>query len=196
MGGTPVIEWEPGSNVVGDFTWMLLWDPIVTSSTRRAIETHHLSGFQFGSVEMVQHPRVKKPTRMTRRTRRRIYLPYEGPELFSTVISHSVPIEETLSTVIRHVTCVRCGRFGYDFIGIEHIEYGKWTPGKEIERIRVPRVPGQGLYVLQKRVAGFDFFRLGGPGFGVACTERARLAVLEAGLSNIDFFEVGDVVEG
>lgn len=194
IGPKPVIEWEPGSDVIGDFTWTILWDPIVTGQVRRFFEESRLTGVRFGEVDMVQSPRIKKPGKTTRRSQPRVYLPYEGPALFSTNIEHSAPIEEHSSTVVRTAHCSQCGLWGYDFIGVEHIEYGEWVPGTPIERKRVSRKPHHGVIVSQVHTGGLDFFRLGGPHCGVVCTERARLSILESCLTNIDLFEMGDVV--
>src|SRR4051794_24404018 len=80
-----VIEWDRGSNVIGDFTWPAgLGELVVTDRVRTCIESNRFSGVRFEGVEMVQRRGLKKP-RTESRARSRVWLPYEGPPLWNLV---------------------------------------------------------------------------------------------------------------
>ena len=50
-----IVEWEPGSDLIADFTWPgLLDDLMVTERVRQCFEKCRFKGFEFGPVEMVQ----------------------------------------------------------------------------------------------------------------------------------------------
>lgn len=191
----PMIEWEPGSALVGDFTWTGLWDPIVTARVKSVFEQEGVTGISYGAVQMIQRPSAKRPARTNNRSKAQVWLPYEGPGLFSTAITTAVPIDESQSTAKKRSACDRCGLFGYTWSGVELIEHEKWVPGQAMARKRTARVPGQGAYVLHSKLGDAGCFRLGGPRLGIACTERVRDVILRAGLTNIDCFEMGEVIE-
>lgn len=68
-----VIEWEPGSDVIGDFTWLQFSPEIVVATQRvgRAL-LQRFRGFELGPVEMIQNPKLRRPQRITRRTKPRV----------------------------------------------------------------------------------------------------------------------------
>lgn len=78
-----IIEWNPGSERFGDFIWPGFNDEIVvTQRVREALEENRFRGIEFHPVEMIQQPKLKRPQKATKRTKPRVWLPYEGPPLW------------------------------------------------------------------------------------------------------------------
>ncbi|UCH34929.1 MAG: hypothetical protein JSV65_00805, partial [Armatimonadota bacterium] len=115
-----VIEWEPGSDVIGDFTWAEI-GIMVTERVGKAL-LEHFRGFELGPVEMIQNPRLKRPTRITRRTKPRVWLPYEGPPLYELCVTARVSADLDRSTLEIRGTDPDTGGALYRVIGDEHIE--------------------------------------------------------------------------
>jgi hypothetical protein len=76
------IEWLPGATEIADFTWNQsgMGSYVVKSEVGEALAAR-FRGFDLADVEMIQDPKIRRPKRITKRTKPRIWLPYEGPEL-------------------------------------------------------------------------------------------------------------------
>jgi hypothetical protein len=143
----------------------------------------HFSGFKRGPVEMYDHPNLRVPKRVTRRTAKRVWLPYEGPKLCELVITREVPLHPR-STVEIEFVCEACGRIQYkSFIGVGQKSFGR----------TIRRKPGKGLFFKKKDLKGADFFKPKYTGWNL-CTDRANEFIKEAGYTNIEFLEVGDIL--
>ena len=183
-----VIEWERGSDEIGDVTWLGSGDAAVTE---RALEIlMELGGLEPGPVEMYQDPKLQRP-RSPRRAIPRIWLPYEGTPLFDFRITHCLlaDLEKSSVTLVR--TCGTCDRRRY----VAGIECRKRTWDKErlsSEQIQIPREPGRGIYVGKSRLAGAGVFRVQEFPAWMLCTDSARRRIECASLSNISFSEVGE----
>jgi rubredoxin len=86
-----VIEWDVpeygvGSDEIADFSWVGTWSEIMVSDRVRQHLSERTSEIVFGPVEMRQDPKLKRPKRITSRTKRRIWLPYEGPPLWDFIV--------------------------------------------------------------------------------------------------------------
>jgi hypothetical protein len=169
-GGT---RWEPASDVIADFT-------DVISSTRRMIarrEVFDELAARFGvitpgPIEMVQNPKLKRPTRITKRTRKRVWLPYEGPPLVEIWTEQWAHCDLARSSLERGLRCELC-----PWSGVWGIRPG-----------------GVGLVVSRAELQGADIFRTWEiPSLLV--TERVKGFILERGYTNIDFIERGQVVD-
>jgi hypothetical protein len=186
------VEWMPGSSQVADFTWDYTgcW-PVVTQPVLKALSSQ-FDGILAGPIEMVQ--KKKKPKRMTKRTKPRVWLPYEGEPLFELRAKRYVAIDYDRSTV-KVKECEGCSRIEYDVRGIEisktKFDKETWTLVPDHR----PRVPGEGIFVRNSHMAGEDIFYVAALRGDVICTDRVRDFVLEQSYTNVTFLEVGDVVE-
>ena len=99
------IEWEPGTENIGDFAWCYSTCCVVSDAAR-----HFLEQSQFEcSFEPVE---VLKPTEKTRV--KRVPYPYTGPKLHWLRPKIQVPLIENLSGVSVKRKCPKCGITRYD----------------------------------------------------------------------------------
>lgn len=184
-----VIEWEPGSTVVGDFTWVGTYSYMTKRTIAEQLLAAGFKGFEVGPVEMVPNPEYK------RYRHNMIQLPYDGAELVDLFVARKdVPFNRERSTV--RIVSEEHGKPVYELEGDERIEHGDWHPetGK-LDRIHVPRTPGMGVYIDARELGDIDVFVVGELRMGPFCTDRFRDFVLEKGYTNITFFEVGETIE-
>lgn len=158
-----VIEWEPGSSLIGDFTWPGIGNDeiVVTDRVRHAVE-EHCNGASFLPIEMSGR---KKPKRSGHGPPR-VWLPYLGPPLWELRPERDckLDIQRTGVTVIH---CKRCGAERYKFSG------------------RSKRV-----VVARDSWDGEDVFRLLDLTY---CTERFRDLCRSKRLSNVAFRLDGEI---
>jgi hypothetical protein len=188
------LSWDEGSECVADFTWGPGSGAIlVTKHVLKALLTH-FSGFEGASVEMIQDPKLKRPSRPNRRSKRRVWLPYEGPPVQELWITTRVPSDLQRSSLQLTIHCPACGFRFYQILGGERAET-KWDRTiMRSEYTRVPRVPGQGLFVREKDLAGADLFKAIERDDHTLCTDRAKDFITEQGFTNVEFFEIGELV--
>jgi len=186
-----VFEWEPGSDIIGDFTWpfssrVAVRRPVFDSLARE------FSGIHVEAVEMIQDPKLKPPKRRTSRSKPRVWLPYTGPELVELWPDREVPfLPET--TIIVPLRCKNCGRELREISGFE-VKAHRYDPRKgELVPDLQPRVPGQGVFVASSEVAD-PIFRLQEFTEAIFCTDEVKSFIEREGFTNIDFLECGDVV--
>jgi hypothetical protein len=144
---------------------------------------------------MVQDPKLKRPTRITKRTKPRVWLPYEGPPLFDFWVTAWAHVDMGLSTVRLVKECTVCGRKVHEVSGIEG-RRSTWDPElKALVETHYSRVPGQGVFVRRNELRGADIFHIYElPGF-IMCTEPVKEFIQKEGFTNVRFDEMGDVVE-
>jgi hypothetical protein len=151
-------------------------------------------GFELGPVEMIQNPRLKKPSRPNRRTKPRVWLPYTGPKLFELWVTACVPMDKRHTTAKLVRDCKTCGSKRYELIGYEDREV-LWDPRRMRGiLVRKGRTPGQGLYVQKSALGEADIFRVREFDGWVLCTDRVVDFVQERGYSNVTFMEIGEVI--
>ena len=103
------VEWDDGSDLLGDFVHA--GAKIVTRRTIGETLQTRFGGITLGEVAMPDHPNLRRPKRVTKRTPRRIWLPYEGPEL-----CYLDPVDVDLdpsSTIEIDKHCQECGTIRY-----------------------------------------------------------------------------------
>jgi len=193
-----IIEWEPGSEFVGDFSFLGGDSIAVTERVVHALQGK-FKGFELGPVQMVQDPKLKRPTRITKRTKPRVWLPYEGPLLFDLWITSWVQMDEDRSTARIIRNCSTCGLKTYEVSGVEHVEYNKveWKaePSEfELLKWRIGRVSGQGIYVRRSDLKGADIFRVHEFPAWIFCTNDVKEFIEIEGYTNVTFFEMGELV--
>lgn len=179
-----VIEWEAGSDVVGDFVWPGFDSDIAVSERAgNALVEAGVSGFQLGEVVMTGAG--------TRRWRdKRVLLPYEGPRLFDLWVTASVIADAERSSFR---AARQAGSPGIE--GIERID-SRWSREKAVlVKEHHPRSPGCGIFVRGDAVAGADIFRVTQCSNWIFCTDAVRTLIVRMQFTNVSFLEMGDVLE-
>ncbi|MDY0171112.1 MAG: hypothetical protein RBS80_31525 [Thermoguttaceae bacterium] len=176
-----LLEWDDGSDQIADFT--NTFGRIVVKESVADELLARFTGFKKAPVEFFDHPNLYLPKRITRRTPRRVWLPYEGPPLCELRVTREVDLDERSSVTIEG-KCDTCGWTVYKSLeGMEEHDLAK----------HVPRQPGKGLYIPESDVAGWDFFRPKYTGL-VLCSARVKQFVEGKGYTNVEFLEAGDTV--
>lgn len=187
-----VFEWEPGSDLIGDFVWPNSSRVVVKKSVLDAL-AWEFSGFHAETVEMIQDPKLKPPKRRTSRSKPRIWLPYAGPELVELWPDRIVPFLPATTIEIPY-RCEDCGREMRRISGGEvkaHL-YDR-NKGDLVPDLQ-PRVPGQGVFVASSEVKDSPIFRLEEFSEAIFCTNDVKAFIESEDFTNIDFLEYGDVV--
>jgi len=189
-----IVEWLEGSDQVCDFIWpaRLVAEVLVTESVRQTLKD---SGAEFLPVEFWQDPKLTQPIRITSRTKRRIWLPYEGPPLSLMWFPRWVSAEMIQSTLSVTDECSVCGNMVYKAEGVE-VRRSRWDASQRIlVEEHTPRVKGKGIFVHYKEIDKFGLFRLKEiPGM-ILCTEMVKARIEANRLSNVMLLEVGSVFE-
>jgi hypothetical protein len=95
--------WEPGFDVVGDFSWPLIGrDLVVTEQALATLEP--FGGFERAPVELVENPDRGLPKRPPR-----VRLPYWGPVLYELSITAEVGMIRSKSMARLESRCISCG---------------------------------------------------------------------------------------
>jgi hypothetical protein len=185
-----IIEWEPSSNVIGDFTWAGL-GIVITQTVGQALLARFRE-FELGPVEMIQNPRLRRPRRVTRRTKPRVWLPYEGPPVCELWVTAWANADLERSTLRVRGTDPDTGGTLYVTDGVESDEIHWDRDALKASRTRTPREPGRGVYVAEGELGSVDIFQVRQvPGI-IFCTDAVRDFVLESKFTNVDFFEMGE----
>ena len=175
------VEWDEGSEKIADFVSARA-HVVVREAVLDEIATV-CRGWRKGAVEMPDHPNLRRPLAPGRGAKRRVWLPYEGPQLVELVPTLDVEILPQ-STVVIDWSCQTCGRIVYKaFNGIERRDSRTFTP----------RVAGQGLFFENRLLTGAVIFRPKYSGL-LLCSDGAREFIQSRGYSNIEFLEVGELV--
>ncbi|MEQ8791448.1 MAG: hypothetical protein RIC55_34615 [Pirellulaceae bacterium] len=177
-----LVEWADGSDVIGDFIHAGARIVVRESAADRLRE--RFTGFEKAPVKMLDHPKLYSPERITKRTPKRIWLPYEGPPLCELRVSRHVELAPESTVVIERV-CGACGAIVYK--GFEGME-------TKNSRVHTPRAPGKGLFVKRSQLEGDDFFKPRDTGLSL-CTEAVKEYIQEQGFSNIDLLEAGELLD-
>ncbi len=188
------VEWLEGSDHICSFVWTsrLIGEVLVTEEVRQALQK---TGVEFLPVEFYQDPKLKKPKRVTKRTKPRVWLPYEGPPLYDLWVSTWVHADLTRSSLRLVQVCPICGHKAYEVEGIEERKH-RWDATKrELVEIHTPRVEGKGVYVCREDLQGADIFRLYEISGWILCTERVKVIIEGERFTNVSFLEVGEVME-
>ena len=177
-----LLEWEDGSDVVGTFVfcgarWVLRKDLADEIAAK-------FNGVAVRPVQFLDHPKLYRPKGRTRK--RKVWLPYEGPELAELVVLNRV-IPSPKSTLRIKETCPKCGAIRLDgmdaFQGME-----KW------EGItHTPRDPNGGVFISESVMNGNDFCMIRGTGLRLL-TDSVKQFLESRSVPGIRFLEAGDVV--
>lgn len=181
-----VIEWEPESDVVGDFTWPGFdTDIVITDRVGKALKQAGLSGFELAPVEMVENSEESKRASI----RPRVKLPYVGPPLWDLWITAWAQLDCDHSTV-KLTGKQPDGTEQYEVSGVEHREAIWDRERMELIKQRHPRIDGQGLFVRTDTA----MFRLAQfPGW-IFCTDEVKHRIESCEFTNVSFLQMGDVL--
>jgi hypothetical protein len=184
------VAWEHGSSVIGDFTWVTRrW--VVTDRVRDLLAPR-VQGVAFFPVHMDQDPRLKRPTRVTTRTKKSVWLPDDALPLWEMWVTAWVHPDRDRSSLRVIGSDAETGRPVYDLDGVETIK-SHWDKVKRtLTRWREPRVPGQGLYVRAADVPGAWFFRIYEDFGRLVCTEPVKDLLQQHEITNLTFLEYGE----
>lgn len=171
-----VAEWQPGSDAIADVTWAA-FQPVFTRTLFGGLRSR-FRGLTDGPVEYVQNSELKRPERVTRRTKRRVWLPYEGPDLCEVWVTEFRRLGSA-STAEMTDECRTCGRERWELIGIERWEYGEDARGLATWT-NYQRQPDMGLYACASDVSDIDVFRFYEFPAWIICTERSGPTFLRA----------------
>ena len=105
-----VIEWDVGSNVIGDFTWPAgLEELVVSDRVRSCFESEGFTGARFEPVEMREKQGLKRP-RKESKTRSRVWLPYSGLPLWNLIATSYCDMDLATSGRSLVSECDGCAR--------------------------------------------------------------------------------------
>ena len=188
-----IIEWEPGSDIIGDFVWPGFANDIAIEVDAFEDLRQRFSGFESGPVEMVQDPKLRKPRLNTEHTKPRVWLSYEGPPLYDLWVTSCVDMDQQRTTAKLTKSCNGCGYQQYEIVGIERRSVEMDQDKMELAWTRTPRVPGQGLFLDKLRLNDTDIFRVKEFSGCILCTDRVKAYIEDRRLNNVTFLEYGDV---
>ena len=180
-----IIEWEPDSDIIGDFTWPgLATDILVTDRVGSIITASQVEGFELLTVEMRENSEPKKRPSKGRRVR----LPYSGPRLWDLWVTAWTHIDRSRSTIT--VTEREDGSVAYEVSGVERRERIWDQRQMELVTKISPRTEGQGLFVPPIR----GIFRIEEFPAWVFCTNDIKQLIEKHGFTNVSFLEMGEVL--
>lgn len=166
-----IIEWLPGSDEVGDFTWPGFNDEIVvTQRVREALECN-FRGFEFHPIKIYQDPKLRRPERVTKTTTPRVWLPYEGLPLWDLRPIAWCDLDHVASRVRLEKVCSTCGRPKYS----------------------VPPFDERHLVVNRSTWRGEDIFQIREYAGWVFCTDKVKGFIESLGFTNVGFILDGDI---
>lgn len=180
------IEWEPDSDVVGDFTWPgLNTDIVVADSVGKALSNANVPGFELRQLNMQENSerskrRSKKPM---------VKLPYHGPQLWDFWVTAWTRLDRERSTVTEERR--PDGSSTYTVSGVQHEEIAWDEQRMELVKRMLPRVEGDGIFVPPIR----GLFRVEEVPAWVFCTDDVKRLIEEHGFTNVCFIEMGDTLE-
>jgi len=166
-----IIEWEAGSNLVGDFVWPGLGSDLVVSQSVKDSFKERFREVEYKTVEFWQDPKIKQPTKVTKRSKLRIWLPYNGPTLWDTIPIKWCHLDHGKSNVSILKVCLTCGKTIY-----------KTPPWHERK-----------LVIDTATWDGEDIFHIHEYPGGIFCTEQVKEFVEQAGFTNVAFLEDGEI---
>lgn len=180
--GPIVIEWEPGSDEIGDFLWPGFGGDLVAKRNVANALSERFGGLQLGPVEMVQEEQEISDQKCVR-------LPYRGPPLADVWVEtwgHADLQASTLREVQQDEGQV------YELEGAERWEVAWDSAAGELRRTHIPRIDGAGIFIAESRLNGASLFKCYEVPGWILCTSSAKSFIELQGYSNAGFLEVGD----
>lgn len=164
-----IMEWEPGSDEIGDFTWPgLNTDIVVVDKVKCSFEIR-FKNLSFGLVEFFQNPKRKRAVKVTSLKKSRVWLPYSGPLLWDVLLNHWCHLDHIQSEVSIVKKCLTCEKTIY----------------------KTPRWDQRHLVLDPVSWNGEDIFRVYEYSGVIFYTEQVKKYVENAGILNVRFLEDG-----
>ncbi len=160
-----ILQWMPGSDRVADFTWAGAGAEVVVTQRVRDVLESAFKNIRFLGIEIWQPPKLPRPSDLTRRKKRRVWLPYDGPALWDLQPESRSKIDQNRSNVKLLHVCKTCGRMIWDIP-----QYGQRT-----------------LVVDRSTWDGAHIFRLDAYPYWVFCTDMAREFIERQRFTNVTF---------
>jgi len=174
-----VVEWEDGSDLIGDF--IACGARIVAKKKIVDDITKNFKGVFKRKIHYFDHPQLYK--KKSKKIRKRIWLPYEGPELCEIDVVKEVDLHES-STVVIDEICSKCG--GIIYGGINGVEINDSSHS-------IPRISGKGLFVDADELDGYDIFKIKYTWI-ILCTDNFKTFVESNCYTNVQFLEYGEII--
>jgi len=166
-----ILVWQPDSDQIGDFVWPGMDDEVVVTDRVQRVLRERFRGFEFQPIAMWQDPKLKRPQRITKRTKPRVWLPYEGPPLWDLWVTAWCHLDLERSDETLEKECSTCGK--------------KFYKGPSFEE--------RHLVVDPVSWDGSDIFRIYEYSRWIFCTERVKEFIKQADFSNVSFLEDGEI---
>ena len=182
------IEWEVGSDMIGDFTWVNPGqDVLVKTDVFDLLQINYL-GFMSQPVKMIQISNIKSP----RARSKKVSFPYQGPMLYELWITSWVHIDGRRSSIHVRTQCKSCGSIDYEIQGAEMKKH-MWNKRLgELEDLYFPRTPGKGLYISDSVLEGSDIFRIHEFPAWIFCKDTIKNFMTDQKFTNVSFLEYGE----
>lgn len=164
-----ILEWEPGSDRIGDFVWPGFNDEmVVTQTVRESLEKLNKE-IIFNTIQFIQNKSLKKPSKLTKRYQPRVWLPYSGPALWDVKFIKYVHLDLDLSGITLYKVCPTCGE---EF-------YRSKAGGDHLKVIDKTSWEGEKLFHVYEHSGLF------------ICTEEVKNIIEKSGFTNVGFKEYG-----
>ncbi len=187
-----LIEWSPGSDVLGEFIWPGDGRIIVKMCVFETIQAR-FPVVRSDTVQMMQDPKLRIP-KNKKRARARIWLPYDGPPLVELIPTYRTRVHPKTTWELSD-PCEVCGKSSKRLIGFEE-KMHRWDQQKQD---LVPnwkaREPGKGLFISRSAIAGYPIFFVEELSTPIFCTDEFKHFIEEQGFTNIDFLNWGELVD-
>ena len=102
-----LVEWEPDSDIIGDFSWCS-YSIVVLERVKRFFEDRNFEA-RYGKVEVI------KPSKIYKRKKKQVPFPYAGPKLHWLMPTERVNLDIEKSRLEIKTNCADCGRLVYKF---------------------------------------------------------------------------------
>jgi hypothetical protein len=183
-----ILEWESGSNLIGDFTCTGVTEGWAVKAHVIGDLLARFRGFEKSEVCILERKRSSKSGR-----RRKALAPEAGEELYELWVTHQAHIDLSRSTGEFRRNCSTCGSKAFDPEGVEFHD-SKWIPEMGIlAPVHRQRVDGMGIFVRREELGNADIFALHERG-GVYCTSEFKDFIIQNNYSNIDFIHMGEII--
>ena len=138
---------------------------------------------KFESLEIGELEWYKNPKEIVAKDIHRLkWLPKEEVDLVHIYSKINIPILPQSTVIIEKKA--NGEEYIDSYIGVESI----------IGTKHILREEEKGIFIQQKEIKNFDFFRVG-KSYPLLCTENVKEYIEKRGFSNVVFLEVGDIIE-
>jgi len=189
------LEWLEGSDEVSDLAWpttRLLGEVLMRDSAKALLTEEPADWIP---IEWHQDSSLRPSKMRLRAKRRRVWLPYEGPNLSHLWVRDWVFSDLDKSSYTMEGLCAKCGRVLRRLEGIEAVKLEWDRKAAILHRARIPREPHRGVFIHKSQLANSNLFRIAEYSGSIACTELLKERFEAAGIRNVSFLEIGETLD-